>query len=107
MHNKTRNIKDLNIRSMIYLDAMVNNNFNPSNAALDVDDHPGSVHHQIKRIEETFSFEVFVWGKRKDSHVRIHPLRLTKEGKNLYKSMLWFMRSLMINEGEIKRKYVA
>lgn len=102
MHNKTRDIKDLNIRAMLYLIAMVENKFIPSNAALDLSDAiPGSVSHQMKRIEQSFEFDVFVWGKRKPSHVTIHALGLTKEGELFYKSVKWFVNSLLIGSEEL------
>lgn len=94
MHNKTRDIKDLNIRAMLYMIAVVDNNFIPSNAALDLNDLPGSVSHQIKRIEQSTDFKVFVWGKRKPSHTRVHALKLTKEGEVFYKSVKWFINSI-------------
>ncbi|MCP4473495.1 MAG: hypothetical protein GY821_02780 [Gammaproteobacteria bacterium] len=94
------NIMGLNIRAMVYLDAMVDNKFIPTNAALDVDDLPCAVHRQICRIEDTFSFDVFVWGKRKPSHTAVHPLRLTRRGELLHRSFKWFLTS--INE-EIKQ----
>ena len=96
MSRKPAGIKELNIRAMICLIAFVDNDFIPTNAAIDLKTFPSEVSIQMKRIENSVKFDVFIRGKRKSSHTQEHITGMTQEGRLFYSKIKWFLKSIDI-----------
>ena len=84
------NIKGLNIRAMLSLLAMDDNNFVIGNAALDLNKNAGCISQEMKRIESVFDFDFFT---RKDCERRTIT-GLTDKGAKFTESVRSFIGSI-------------
>ena len=96
-------IKNLNIRAMESLIAMVENNYSPYKASLDLKCDSAEISKQMIRIEDSFNFNFFVRGKRKNTNKLDYILGLTEKGNIFYLMVRKFMTEVLINSEQLER----
>ena len=98
MSKKPAGIKELNIRAMICLIAFIDNDFIPTNAAIDLKTFSSEISIQMKRIENSVKFDVFIRGKIKPGHTQEHIIGMTQEGELFCFKIRCFLKSIDIEQ---------
>ena len=96
MPKKIIGIKELNIRAMICLIAFVDNNYIPTKAALDLKISSAEISVQMKRIENSVTFDFFIREKRKPTNKRKYIVGMTMEGELFCFKIRCFLKSIDI-----------
>lgn len=89
-----KDIRHLNIRSMLTIAALKDNDFHIFNTCIELDTEQSNVSRIIKLVESYFNYPIFTKGKKKWCGDRLVVNGFTDKGVELYQSIMIFLNSL-------------
>ena len=87
-------IQGLNIRAMMTIATLKENNFHIFNTAMDLDTEQSNISRRIELVESYFDYPLFTKGKKKFCGDRKVVIGFTDKGNELYQSIMIFLNSL-------------